>query len=146
MDKNSIIGFVLIGLIFFGFTFYQSKQYEKQVAYQAQLDSIANVKYQAQMRADSIAYAQLQLQDSLENEAIKRGERIRPKFVYKDSLLDFAAVAKDTIYTLRNDKIEVAFNTRGAQPYSARLLNYKTYRQNDLYLFKGGKSDFNHTI
>ncbi len=146
MDKNSIIGFVLIGLIFFGFTFYQSKQYEKQVAYQAQLDSIANVKCQAQMRADSIAYAQARINDSLENEAVRRGEVVKKKFVYKDTLLDVAASAKDTILTLQNAKMEVAFNTRGAQPYSVKLLNYKTYRQNDLYLFKPGKSEFSHTI
>ena len=53
MDKNSIIGFVLIGLILFGFTWYQSgvarKQAEYQAEYQAQLDSVA--------RADSIAWA-----------------------------------------------------------------------------------------
>ena len=32
MDKNTITGFVLIGLILFGFTWYQSKQYDKQMA------------------------------------------------------------------------------------------------------------------
>ena len=40
MDKNTIIGIVLMGLLLFGFTFYQNKQYQKQAAYQAQLDSI----------------------------------------------------------------------------------------------------------
>ena len=43
MDKNTITGIVLIGLLLFGFTFYQNKQYQKQAAYQAQLDSIALV-------------------------------------------------------------------------------------------------------
>ena len=41
MDKNSIIGFVLIAAVLFGFTFYQSKQAKKQAELQAQLDSIA---------------------------------------------------------------------------------------------------------
>ncbi len=40
MDKNAVIGFILMGLVLFGFTFYQNRQYKKQVAYQAQLDSI----------------------------------------------------------------------------------------------------------
>ncbi len=44
MDKNTITGIVLMGLLLFGFTFYQNKQYQKQAAYQAQLDSIALVK------------------------------------------------------------------------------------------------------
>ena len=51
MDKNTITGIVLIGLLLFGFTFYQNKQYQKQAAYQAQLDSIALVK---QIQADSM--------------------------------------------------------------------------------------------
>ena len=37
MNKNTIIGFVLIGVILFGFTWYQSKEYEKQAEYQAQV-------------------------------------------------------------------------------------------------------------
>ena len=55
MDKNSIIGLVLMGLLLFGFTFFQNKQYQKRQAYQAQLDSIAAVE---RFRADSAAAAQ----------------------------------------------------------------------------------------
>ena len=31
MNKNTIIGFVLIGVIMFGFTWYQSRQYKEQM-------------------------------------------------------------------------------------------------------------------
>ena len=55
MNKNTIIGFVLIGAVLFGFTWFQSKQYEKQVAYQAQLDSLAAVQAREQYIQDSIA-------------------------------------------------------------------------------------------
>ena len=55
MNKNTIVGFVLIGVILFGFTWFQSKQYEKQVAYQAQLDSIARAERLEQYRSVSIA-------------------------------------------------------------------------------------------
>jgi YidC/Oxa1 family membrane protein insertase len=44
MNKNNIIGFVLIGLIMFGFSWYQSRQYREQAEAQAQLDSIARVE------------------------------------------------------------------------------------------------------
>ena len=58
MDKNSIIGFVLIGVIFFGFTWYQSNQYQKQREYQAQLDSISYAEQAALMaEQDSLARA-----------------------------------------------------------------------------------------
>ena len=54
MDKNSIIGFVLIFLIMMGFFGYQSHQVKKQQAYQAQLDSIAAAEAYAQWQQDSI--------------------------------------------------------------------------------------------
>jgi len=55
MNKNSVIGFILIFVIFFGFTWYQSRQYEKQVEYQAQQDSIARAQ---QAYADSLWLAE----------------------------------------------------------------------------------------
>ena len=67
MNKNTIIGFVLIGVILFGFTWFQSKQYEKQVAYQEQQDSIARAEQLAQYKADSIA-GRLPAADTLEAE------------------------------------------------------------------------------
>ena len=47
MDKNSIIGFILIAAIFIGFSMFQSRQMRKQAELQAQLDSVA--------RAESLA-------------------------------------------------------------------------------------------
>ena len=41
MDKNSIIGFVLIGLILLGFSFFQTREAKERAKQQAQLDSIA---------------------------------------------------------------------------------------------------------
>ena len=61
MDKNSIVGFILIGVIFFGFTWYQSNQYKKQREYQAQLDSVARVEQQAAIARDSLAAAAMML-------------------------------------------------------------------------------------
>ena len=44
MNKNNTIGLILIGVIMFGFTWYQSKQYEKQMEAQAQLKGIEQGK------------------------------------------------------------------------------------------------------
>ncbi len=53
MDKNSITGFVLIGVIFFGFTWFQHKQDTKQREVQAQLDSVARVEQALRAAQDS---------------------------------------------------------------------------------------------
>ena len=137
MDKNTITGFVLIGLILFGFTWYQSRQYDKQMAYQAQLDSIAAVERAAGMAAESIA-------DSLQTSAAEEGAAASVQgkaAIYKDSLLNLASGGEERIVTISNDKIEVAFTTKGAQPYSAKVKEYRNYDSTDLYIFRPGASE-----
>ena len=139
MNKNTIIGFVLIGVILFGFTWYQSKEYEKQAEYQAQVDSIARAERLAQYRADSIT-GRLPVADTLANGG-KPVEDYSPAPIYKDSLLEKSHSEEASFYKLENDKIAVEFTTRGAQPYSVKVKNYRNYDSTDLYLFRPGDSE-----
>ena len=131
MNKNSIIGFVLIGVIMFGFTWYQSKQYEKQAEVQAQLDSIAMAEQMAAMAMDSVKRA-----EGLVTEGEMAGVKVLNMPAYKDSLLTEARLAQEGIYKLANDKVEIEFTTKGAQLYSVKLNDYKAYDSTDLYLIK----------
>ena len=131
MNKNSIIGFVLIGVIMFGFTWYQSKQYEKQAEVQAQLDSIAMAEQMAAMAIDSVKRA-----EGLVTEGEMAGVKVLNMPAYKDSLLTEARLAQEGIYKLANDKVEIEFTTKGAQLYSVKLNDYKAYDSTDLYLIK----------
>ena len=128
MNKNTIIGFVLIGLIMFGFTFYQSKQYQKQVEAQAQLDSIAMVEQLQQMALDSAKRA------SGDTSAV--AVKVENMKVYKDSLLNVARNAQEQIVALSNDKMQVEFTTKGAQVHSVKLNDYMSYDSTALYLVK----------
>ncbi len=137
MDKNSIIGLVLIGVIIFGFTWMQSRQYKKQTEIQWQKDSVAMVQAKIQAYEDSIKQAKV---DSLvaagDSAAIAA---IAPKAVtYKDSLLDMASASEAALVTLANDKVEVVLTTKGAQPYSVKVKDYKTYSGEDLYIIPEG--------
>ena len=140
MDKNSIAGFVLIGVIFFGFTWYQSNQYKKQRAYQQQLDSIARVEYALQAAQDSLAAAQRRASGDTVTARNAQPEK------YRDSLLISSSKADAGYVTLANDKLEIVFTTKGAQPYSARLNDYRAYDSTDLYLVKPGYSDYNIAV
>ena len=131
MNKNSIIGFVLIGVIMFGFTWYQSKQYEKQMAVQAQLDSIAMVEQMAAMALDSAKRA-----EGVVAEGEMAGVKVLNMPAYKDSLLTEARLATEEFYKLSNDKVELEFTTKGAQLYSVKINDYKAYDSTDLYLIK----------
>ena len=140
MNKSNIIGIVLIGVIMFGFTWYQSKQYEKQMEYQAQLDSIARVENLAAMAMDSINRAQGILEDNV------AGVNVQMMPAYKDSMLTEARLAEGEIYKLENDKIQIEFTTKGAQPYSVKIFDYMTYDSTDLYLIKPDHSQYGITV
>ena len=140
MNKNNIIGFILIGVIMFGFTWYQSKQHSKQLEIQAQIDSAARVEQMAAMAMDSLAKAE-------GNADVESGNvTVKTYPVYKDSLLTVARMADAQVYKLSNDKLEIEFTTKGAQPYSVKLNDYKTYDSTDLYLIKPQQSKYGISI
>ena len=134
MNKNTIIGFVLIGVIMFGFSWYQSKQYKEQMAAQAQLDSIAMVEQLQQMAMDSVQKA------IGENKAV--AVKVENQAVYKDSLLNVARNAQEQILALANDKIKVEFTTKGAQFHRVTINDYMSYDSTALELVKPGMSQY----
>jgi len=148
MNRNTVIGFILMAAILFGFTWYNSKQYEKQMAYQAQLDSIARVEQAAQREADSIAWVLAHPEDTLGMpEAVAFEQEAAPEtIIYKDSLLVGASSAEGETVTLSNGKLTLALNTKGAQPASAKIEDYKNYDGTPLYLFQEGASEMGYSI
>jgi YidC/Oxa1 family membrane protein insertase len=134
MNKNTIIGFLLIGVIMFGFTWYQSRQYQEQMEAQAQLDSIARVEQMAAMAMDSVKKAQ--------GTVAETDVKMSSIPAYKDSLLTSARMAEASMYRLANDRIEIEFTSRGAQPYSVKLNDYKSYDSTDLYLIRPDMSRY----
>ncbi len=145
MDKKTIIGFVLIGIIMFGFSWYQSREYNKQLAYQAQQDSIAAANYVEQWAVDSMERAMAPVPEKFDvSPSLEPNQKNIVR--YKDSLLTLASQLQDSVYTLSNDVIEVSFSTRGAQPYSAKLHEYKNFDSTELYIFHPGKSKLEYEI
>ena len=136
MDKNSVIGFVLIALIFIGFTVFQSDRARKAAELQAQ--------------QDSIALAQMPPQQMASEAVIESGEPVlesaRQVAIYKDSLLESASKAQESIVTLENDVLEMKLTTRGAKPYSVRLKKFRNYDSTDLYIFRPGGAEYSVSL
>ncbi len=128
----------MIFAIMMGFSWYQSRQYNKQMEAQAQLDSIARVEQMAAMALDSMNRAQGIVPEN--------GVKVQTMPVYKDSLLTEARLATPSFYKLANDKVEIEFTTRGAQPYSVKINDYKAYDSTDLYLIKPNMSEMGISI
>ena len=141
MNKNTITGFVLIFLIMFGFSWYQQKQSVKQQEIQAQLDSIEMVEQMAAMALDSAKRA-----EGLVTDGEMSNVKVMNMPAYKDSLLTEARLAEAQIVKIGNDKVELEFTTRGAQPYSVKINDYMTFDSSALYLIKPDMSQYNISI
>ena len=136
MDKNSVIGFILIALIFIGFTFFQSDRARKAAELQAQQDSIALAQMPPQRMAS----------EAVLESAAPEGESGASVAIYKDSLLENASKAQESIVTLENDVLEMKLSTRGAKPYSVRLKKFRNYDSTDLYIFRPGAAEYSISL
>ena len=143
MDKNSIIGFVLIAAILFGFTFIQSRKSKQYAEQQAQ-------ELALQAQRDSIAFAEAVARGEIDTTAISAPAEAAQAVpvqaaapaIYKDSLLEASHSMESSIVAIENDKVKVEFDTRGAQPYTAMVKDYYNYDSTSLYLFKPGASEY----
>ena len=142
MDKNSVLGFILIAAIMFGFTWYESSQSRKRIEAQRQLDSIARAEAIARGEIDTTATLDLAEAEAEATQA----QVVNAVSAYKDSALAVAHDAESQIVALENDKLRIEFNTKGAQPYSVMVKDYYNYDSTALYIFKPGNAEYNISI
>jgi YidC/Oxa1 family membrane protein insertase len=140
MDRNTIIGLAVIGLLLVGYSIMTKPQREAQMAERLRQDSIARAEQIRSMAAAAEAEAQ-QTQSATDNtESIDsvNFERLQGE------LGDFAAAATGTPeqVVLENAYLRLNFSTLGGRPYSVQLLNYQTHDSLPLYLFDGDSTVF----
>ena len=137
MNKNTVIGFVLIGLILFGFSWYNTKQFNEQERARFVADSIAQAE--ALKNAPKVDSVIMALNDSVARAQMAQAYAAP---VYKDSLLEQASKAQEEFFTLENNKIKITFTSKGAQASQVLVKDYYTHDSLDLYLMRKGASQF----
>lgn len=149
MDRNSIIGIVLIFLIFVGFSWWNSPSKEEIAAMQARQDSIAQVQKQ-QRHLDSIQMASASTQES---EAIdsqttqglaSADSALVQSAILKEKYGAFSLSAKPAAQQLRvqSDMVQWNLDNLGGRISSVELLKYKAYDSSQLILFQGDNNQF----
>jgi YidC/Oxa1 family membrane protein insertase len=138
MDKKTIIGFVLIGLILIGYSWYIRPSAEQQAAAKHRRDSIAAVR-EAE-RAAAMLEAQM-----AQEAAEKAAAEVRSNTAIYG---DFAAAAEgeEQFTTLENDRLQLTISNKGGRISEARLKNYVTTDSLPLYLFQGDESRLGFTL
>ena len=114
-DKNTVVGFVLLGLLFFLYFWYSNKQQsELQAIKQKQEDSTRRVNAANIKPADTIAARA----DSLKRDSASR--------LSAAGNFTTAAIGTEQLVTLENNLMKVTFTNKGAQVKSVQLKNYKS--------------------
>ena len=125
MDKNTIIGFVLIAAVLIGFSWW-SRPSEEEIAQQRMQDSITAV---AKQKAEQKLKAEQEAEKA--NAANKAVEDTTVAF-YK------ALNGKAQSVVLKNSKVELTLNTKGGVVEKAVIKGFKSNSgNNDLTLFDG---------
>jgi len=147
MDKNSIIGLVLIFAIFAGFSWWNAPTEEEQLAHQRKIDSIAQVNIEHRIN-DSIRNIRI-IDEALQSPTTEIAtqqtiDTSAAKLLQKEKFGVFAnsSVGDKQLIDFENDLVKFEFSPKGGRIYSAELKEYKSYDSLPLVLFKGDTARF----
>ena len=125
MDRNTVIGFVLIGLLLMGMFYFNNKG---NAAFQAEQKRMEDSIQRAKPKVDIVKLKA----DSLRFDSARKEKSV-------GGLLQ-AASATEELTTIENEVIKITFTNRGGQPKTVELKNYKTLDGKPVIIQKG---DFN---
>jgi YidC/Oxa1 family membrane protein insertase len=131
MDRNTIIGFVLLALLFFGY-FYYSKQ--GQLTAERERQHIQDSLNKLKPKIDTT----LKMQAAADSLAAK-----------KDSLLSGLkqdSTGKEQLVTVENKVFKITFSNKGGQPQRIELKNFKTFDGKPLILQDGSFNNISYAI
>ena len=110
MDRNTVIGFVLLGLLLFAYLYNSTKNSQE-------------LQKQRQLMEDSIARVKIQ------QEALAKNQDTSKHFVapVDTAGLNKALGGEEKLLTVENETMKIVFSNKGGQPKEIELKNFKTY-------------------
>ena len=138
MDKKTILGIVVVAVLFLGFAYVNTKQQEKyqqeMAAWQAYQDSVAAASRPAVPAADSVAGGAAESAVAASGEttapeaAADMAETVRQRRIAAmGEYLTAAQEAEPEEFTVENEVMTVRFSTRGGQITGVTLKDYTKY-------------------
>lgn len=136
MDRNSIIGLVVIFVILIGFSYLNKPSQEQLEAAKRRSDSLALVKSELDRAAQEQEALALQNQES---SRLESNEQEKP---LQNSLFAQAVNGEEKLITLENDLVSLQISTKGGAIHSAEIKGYKKYNEEPLVLFNNKNNVF----
>ncbi len=134
MDKNTILGFLLIGGILFGFSWWNKPSEEalaKQKHYTDSINSITTKKNQA--------IAEIESQTEQTQEPIAAIIPENQAAINEFGVFAPATIGEEKSFVIENNHIKITISNKGGQISSVELKDYKTYNGDALILFDSKK-------
>ncbi len=144
MDRNQFLGLLLIGLLLFGYMFWQNKQIKehyKAVKDTTAVDTTHIIEQQQQTAQVPIPKQTAKVQTDTIQDSLQLSK-------LSDLYGQFAkqAKGKEKFITLENNKLVIKFTNKGARVYSVQVRGYKTHFGDSLILFNGPLNEFSITF
>ena len=140
MDKNTIVGIVIIIAILIGFSYFNKPSQQEIEAARRYQDSVAQIdaerQQEAQVQSRNLA-GQQQTVVAADTSAASNSTSAD-----RYGAFAVAATGQDKFITLENNLMKVTVATKGGKIYSVELKNYQTYDSLPLMLFNGPDNQF----
>ncbi len=131
MDRNTVIGFVLLAVLFFGYFYYTRQgQLALEKEKQHQQDSLNRLNPKVDTSANIAA-----IQDSSATQPISS-----PANIIQDS------TGKEELAVVENKVLKVTFSNKGGQPKTVELKNFKTFDKKPLILQDGKFNNISYAV
>jgi YidC/Oxa1 family membrane protein insertase len=147
MDRNTIVGFVLIGLILIGYSYYnfeQAKKHQKNKPKNKKENVVSESA--ANGKSDSITITPI---DSLnDNEAASAIDDSTKQAQLNTNYGAFAGSleGEEKSVSVENNNLKITFTNKGGNIKSLLLKDYKTYDKDSLILFDGDEFQLNYSF
>jgi YidC/Oxa1 family membrane protein insertase len=129
MGRNTVIGFVLLALLFFGYFYYTR---------QGQL----SLEKQKQHIQDSIARLHPKI-DTTSKTAIVNTTIVKDS---SSSAIKEDSTGKEQFFTLENKVLKITFTNKGGQPIRVELKNFKTFDKKPLIIADSNFNNISYAI
>lgn len=133
MDRNTVMGFVLIGILLIGMFYFNSRNNQAYMEEQNRIeDSIAKTR----PKTDTLA-ARL---DSLRADSLRKLNQV------SNQVFKAPDTVKEQLSILENEVVKIAFTNKGAQPKTVELKQFKRFDGKPLILENGSFNNITYPV
>jgi YidC/Oxa1 family membrane protein insertase len=131
MDRNTVIGFALLALLFIGYIFYNK---QGQLALEKEKQHVQDSINRLKPKIDTSVNSSLTANNSLS----KKDSAL--------SIIEQDTTGKEQFIIVENKVLKITFTNKGGQPKKVELKNFKTFDNKPLILQDGNFSNISYTI